>query len=218
MIIEGDAKKMYGLLYKLQSLIPVVPKSATNPHFKSKYADLPTIMEILKPILQENGLVLLQPVYSSATANMLEIGTIIIDSESGSSISVTSTLPIGNNSTPQAFGSAITYARRYVLCSLLGIVADEDDDGNAGSGVTSKESSSKKQSAAASTQSSTATSGISVAQVQRLYTIAKSAGYTQEEVLAILSKRGIYNAKQLTEENYNKFCLWLEANVKGAHE
>lgn len=211
---SGNLPEMYGRILQLQSRMPTIPKTSTNPHFKSKYADLPTIMEIVLPIAQELGLVIMQPILTSTDPHVLRIETVVCHPESGSFISVASNVPIGNNLTPQAFGSAITYARRYVLCSLLGIVADEDDDGNASS-ISAKES--KKASSKPATPApgkSPAAETITEADAKRLYMIARNAGYSTDEVHNILSKRGIYNAKQLTTENYVKFCNWLEANRK----
>lgn len=216
MTISGDAKMLHQMLFELQGAIPVIPKTSTNPHFKSKYADLPTIMEIVMPIFNKLGLVLLQPIHKSDQPNMLEIETIIIHANSGGMLSTTASIPIGNNLTPQAFGSAITYARRYVLCSLLGIVADEDDDGNASS-ITVKEAkkaTAKPGSPPPAPVKDELKDTISESDAAKLYMIARNAGYNTDEVHNILSKRGIYNAKQLTKENYIKFCNWLEANRK----
>jgi len=203
-------------LAKAQAEITTAVKDKVNPHFKSKYADLPTIMEIVMPIFNKLGLVLLQPIHKSDQPNMLEIETIIIHANSGGMLSTTASIPIGNNLTPQAFGSAITYARRYVLCSLLGIVADEDDDGNASSITVreAKKATAKPASPPPAPVKDELKDTISESDAAKLYMIARNAGYNTDEVHNILSKRGIYNAKQLTKENYIKFCNWLEANRK----
>lgn len=200
MEIRGDSSALFALLQSLQQEMPVIPKTSTNPHFKSKYADLPTIMDILSPLLQKHQILLMQPIYASTEPNMLTIGTMLVDGKTGSSLEVVSTVPIGNNLTPQAFGSAVTYARRYVLCSLLGIVADEDDDGNASSVQQGKPGK------------------IGQSQIVRLYTIAKASGYTQDDVLEILKKKHIHAVKDLTEETYEKFCNWLTKNPKAGSD
>jgi hypothetical protein len=188
------ADSIYGKLFAIQAEMPTIPKNATNPHFKSKYADLPTIMEILQPILTKHKVLLLQPICESSNENFIVIDTRFVDIDSGQICETTTTIPIGTNKTPQAFGSAITYARRYALCSFLGIVADEDDDGNASSAAP--------------------TNKIGQAQVVELYDLARKQGYSKEDVLAKLKPKGIHRADQLTPELHSKFMTFLENNPK----
>lgn len=191
----SHADSIYSKLFAIQAEMPTIPKNATNPHFKSKYADLPTIMEILQPILNKHRVLLLQPICESSNENFIVIDTRFVDIDSNQICETTTTIPIGTNKTPQAFGSAITYARRYALCSFLGIVADEDDDGNASSVAGSNNK-------------------IGQSQVIALYDLAKKQGYTKDEVLAKLKPKGIHRADQLTPELYSKFMDFLEKNPK----
>ncbi len=110
-------------LFAFQSKAVKVIKKADNPFFKSKYADLPSILDEIHPHLVECGLVVSQfPDGEGLT-------TIIIHSESGEYIMANSIMhPV--KSDPQAIGSAITYHRRYAICAVLGLNVDEDDDGN----------------------------------------------------------------------------------------
>lgn len=102
-------------------------KKANNPFFKSKYADLPSILDEIHLPLSETGLVLSQfPDGDGLT-------TILMHKESGEWIMANGTMkPV--KSDPQSMGSAITYQRRYSIISVLGLNVDSDDDGNAGSG------------------------------------------------------------------------------------
>lgn len=186
-------------LFAIQSTLPVIPKNSTNPHFKSKYADLPTIMEVLKPKLAEHKVLLMQPIHTSDNPNVLYIGTVFVDPESGCTFEQISTVPVGTNLTPQAFGSAVTYARRYALCAMLGIVADEDDDGNA-----------------SSVSSMSKGTSVGKSQIIALYETAKEQGYTKEEVLDILKGKGIFRADQLTPEQHEKFIAYLKSHPKTA--
>jgi hypothetical protein len=120
-------------LVKAQAAMGVAHKSATNPHFKSKYADLPAIVEAVKGPLNETGITFLQGVTGDSTGVMVTTRLLHV---SGEWIEATIYMPV-TQSTPQAFGSAITYCRRYGLQSLVGLPAD-DDDGNAGSVLTEK--------------------------------------------------------------------------------
>lgn len=101
-------------------------KDSTNPHFKSKYADLESVMAAIKPALAENGLSFIQRMIDNPTAASVE--TIIIH-ESGEAMSCGVLAVPVSKADAQGFGSAMTYARRYSLAAAFGI-APEDDDGN----------------------------------------------------------------------------------------
>lgn len=100
----------------------------TNPHFRSRYADLAAIRDATLPALSKHGLALTQT--TQATADGLFLVTRLIH-KSGQEISGTYPLPVTGK--PQELGSALTYARRYAWSSICGITADEDDDGEAAS-------------------------------------------------------------------------------------
>lgn len=109
----------YERLIKAKSEMGAIKKSSNNPFFKSKYADLTTILEVAEPALLENGLVIIQPISEGKVTTKITDGT----------TSIESSIDLGTFSKPQDLGSAITYYRRYTLQSLLAISA-EDDDGN----------------------------------------------------------------------------------------
>lgn len=127
---EGTA--ILGKLLKLQGEAIILQKDAINPHFKNTYITLNELMGKILPKLNELGLVLMQtPTTLGGTPAMT---TTLADAESGEVISDTMAL-ILDKPTSQGQGSAITYARRYALMSMLGLVADEDDDGNRASSI-----------------------------------------------------------------------------------
>lgn len=99
-------------------------KDATNPHFKSKYATLPEIRNLVTPILAKQGLYVTQFVHGEL------LKTFVTHAPSGRSLYADTNLMM-DKATPQGQGSAITYARRYALCAMLNIAANEDDDGHA---------------------------------------------------------------------------------------
>lgn len=115
-------------LAKAQGEFKPVAKTTSNPFFKSKYADLASVVEMAQPILAKHGLAVVQvPEIANDGGDVL---TTVITHSSGEYIGSSMRLyPVKND--PQAQGSAITYARRYAYCALLGIVSDDDDDGNA---------------------------------------------------------------------------------------
>lgn len=106
----------------------VVSKDGFNPHFKSKYVTLESIINVVDPLLRANGLV----VTNHSKSGVLI--TSIKDIETGDSIE--SEFPLSASAKPQEVGSAFTYARRYNLCNLLNIVADRDDDAEGAEGRT----------------------------------------------------------------------------------
>jgi hypothetical protein len=116
-------------LAKAQSEMTAALKSSENPHFRSRYADLAAVFDACKEALNKNGFAIVQRVENDANGACVE--TMLLHS-SGEFVSSKCWLPVAQK-TAQAYGSAITYARRYGLTSLAGVAADEDDDGNAAS-------------------------------------------------------------------------------------
>jgi len=125
----GDPKVLFPAFLKAQKAMGDVLKTATNPAFKSKYADLAAVVEAVLPALHKNGFGLMQPPHSDG--GLVEVETVLLHESGGFIRSVLGLRP--SKSDPQGVGSAITYARRYALQGLAGI-APEDDDGNAASG------------------------------------------------------------------------------------
>jgi hypothetical protein len=117
-------------LAKAQLEIKSASKEGFNPHFKSKYADLNAVWEACHEALNKNGLAITQ--VTKTIDKQLFLETLLIH-ESGEYVS--SEYPVRpQKDTPQAYGSALTYARRYSLAAICGVCpADEDDDGNAAS-------------------------------------------------------------------------------------
>jgi hypothetical protein len=124
-------KTLIEALSRMQGELEPAAKDASNPHFKTKYADLASVREAIRLPMARNGLAVVQ-----VFATPKEPGAIALETRvmhvSGESISSVLEMPVAQR-TPQGVGSTITYARRYGLCALLGVVADDDDDGNAAS-------------------------------------------------------------------------------------
>lgn len=120
---------LLGALLAFQAEAPTLSKDATNPHFRSKYTPLDTIVETVGPLLVKHGLVWM------AKPGQDENGEPVLNYTLGHAPSgerEDGQMPLLlDKSSSQAFGSAITYSRRYSLCAVLNLVADEDDDGNA---------------------------------------------------------------------------------------
>lgn len=103
-----------------------ISKDSENPFFKSKYFDINKLLEIIKPVLNEMEVVILQPLRNIEGRPAL--GTVLYDIKEDKILS-DSTVTLPDLQDPQKMGSAITYYRRYSLQSLLGLES-EDDDGN----------------------------------------------------------------------------------------
>lgn len=113
--------------------MPVLAFDASNPHFRSKYLSLAGVMEGVTPVLTKYGIIVTHSAYRNEDGSPW-LRTSLIHT-SGDRLD--SDLPISGGN-PQQTGSAITYARRYALLGLLGMVGDEDDDGNAASAPAGK--------------------------------------------------------------------------------
>lgn len=114
-------------LAKAQPKIEGATKDKTNPHFKSKYADLASVAEAIARPLAENGLSYVQTSHDRESAAAIE--TIILHTSGEWLGCGVVSVPVSKQDA-QGFGSALTYARRYSLSAAFGVVP-EDDDGNA---------------------------------------------------------------------------------------
>ncbi len=119
-------------LLSVQKLLQPATKDATNPFVNKRYASLNSIMDVCKEPLISNGIWLCQ--YPVPVANeqdraySLGLVTKLTHAESGQWQASLSVIPLPK-ADPQGMGSAITYARRYALSAMLGIVTEDDFDG-----------------------------------------------------------------------------------------
>ena len=134
-----EDKKTESLLKKIHKIkkeVGKISKDSKNPFYKSSYTDINSLLEQIEPLLEKEGLILLQPIKDN------QVVSEIIDLENGSSI--LSSLKLPELLDPQKIGSAVTYYRRYTLTSLLALQS-EDDDGNLASGKESMKMVTMKQ-------------------------------------------------------------------------
>ena len=113
------AENIIKLAKAVNEIKPIV-KDSLNPHFKKRYFDINGMLEVVKPILAKNGLLLLQPILEGNVCSQ------IFDSETGELVAESS-LEMSNGLNAQQKGSEITYFRRYTLQSLLALEAEDDD-------------------------------------------------------------------------------------------
>lgn len=117
-------KELSRALCAVQGEIEGAKKDSTNPHFRSKYADLTSVWEAIRNPLTNHGLCVSQVADTSDSAHIC-IETILMH-VSGEYISGKMTLPVSKQD-PQGHGSAITYARRYALAAIVGVCPEDDD-------------------------------------------------------------------------------------------
>ena len=183
-------------LSNFQGKITAVKKDAINPFYKSKYATLDTIWESIRKPLSENGLSVAQ------TMGLTPDGKSILETTlyhtSGEWISGTQLVnPVKDD--PQSLGSAISYARRYSLSAILGIVTDEDDDANIATKpetkieqkviiAKSEKPVSPPPAPLPDTDTAGIAKGISVAQTKKIYASVKERGITLDQAKAYLKQ------------------------------
>lgn len=199
-------------LIKAKADFGPVEKNKENPFFKSKYADLGTIDQAVTPALHKNGLTVVQ---TTEIAGIQPVLVTTLFHESGQFLSGQYPLnPV--KADPQGLGSATTYARRYALCAMLTIVADDDDDGNAAS---TPQKSAPTQAAQAKTSEGTARPVISEAQGRRLYALWKAANRQDSEVKEhIKAKYGLNTTKDIPRDVYEEICKWVESSEPPASD
>jgi hypothetical protein len=166
---------------KAKSEFKPILKDGVNPHYKKRYVTLDGVLSAVEPALLKNGLAVFQT--TDLQDGLLVLKTHLFHT-SGECLSSTYLLPSGLE--PQKLGSAITYARRYGLCALLCVTADEDDDGEAATPrpVTGESNASKGD---------------------RIKAAREKAGLTTEDVRGLMqSQYGKANPSQLTSEQVNE--------------
>lgn len=151
------------------------------------YADLPSVLEVARPVLAKHQLVVVQTFtlrYDPEAVAAVEMRTGIVHGPSGAGISPrdhVTVWPVGSMK-PQAIGSVVTYARRYSLVTLLQIAAEDDDDANAAEGNVVD----------VSAKTATAASGgrlVSPAQLKFLHVEMRKADKRTADVLQFVSER-----------------------------
>ena len=127
-----EIKDLVGSLAKAQGVMKPAVFNRVNPHFKTRYADFTSCMDACRSPLSENGIAPIQ--YCENIDGKLNLVTMLAHTSGQWMKSEFPLIPSKMDS--QGIGSAMTYAKRYSLCGMVGIVADEegDDDGEASVG------------------------------------------------------------------------------------
>lgn len=119
--------KLCEAMVKAQAELKAPPLDSTNPHFRNRYASLAAVRDAIVPVFNRHALYVLQAPGSNEKGPTL---TTVILHTSGQWLELEPlALPVQRQDA-QGYGSATTYARRYALLSIAGVVAEEDDDGH----------------------------------------------------------------------------------------
>lgn len=208
-------------LAAVQGELTPAPKNAKNPGLGNKYADLQSCISTLQAVLPKNGLAFTQTILP-AEENTVSVATMLMH-QSGQWVRGICTLPtVGNRgvNAAQAAGSAITYARRYGLSAIVGLVADDDDDGNAA--APSRKQEQAVQRAVREEARSSNPEHPDKKQLAAMFAALRSIGVTEKEacmteVQAIIG-RSIQSSLELTRDEYQKVMRELENAKMGAAE
>lgn len=185
-------------LVRAQAKMGAATKGASNPFFKSKYADLGAVMEVIKDPLNENGIAVLQPVFSEEGCHFIE--TILIH-ESGQFLSSGRLKLELHKIDPQFIGSVITYMKRYQLQAFLGIPS-EDDDGNAAADA-------YKQKALKPSFK------LGEEELSIISSLREAAQLTAIDVKTYISKTFGKNYTELNKAEFDSLCTYLNQQRKG---
>ena len=117
-------KEIATALVKAQKEMTTPKKGSVNPFFKNKYADLNDVLAAIVPALNNNGIVLLQPLVNIEGKNFVKT---VLMHESGEVFESLAEIFCNKNNDAQAYGSGVSYARRYSLSSICGIGSEDDD-------------------------------------------------------------------------------------------
>ena len=206
--------KFADALAKAQGTMKAATKNATNPHFGNKYADLDAIMSACRAALSAHGIAVNQ--FVTAVEAVVTVTTRLTHT---SGEWVASSLPVrARDASPQSIGSAISYGKRYGLAALAGVVADEDDDGETAQGLAAPKAA--KTLPAPSSPSPgpgpevTAARAnlrvISEAQRKRLFAIAKTQSWSDEDIKALIARHGYASSKDIRLADYDAIVAALQ--------
>lgn len=187
-------------------------KNKVNPHFKSAYADLGAVKSSYQTALGEAGLSVVGAL--SLQDTVLTLTTTVVHAESGEFIASDFPIPAGLKA--QEIGSAISYGRRYNVCSLLDIVAEDDDDGNAAQNA--KAPKAAKEPAPAPASSPQPVSALTQEETLQVGIAAKLAGYPTPSALAPILEN-LFRVKRLPDLARKDLPVLLDAlNSMAAHK
>ena len=128
MNFSNETNNLFAALAKAQADLGKAKEDGRNPHFRSKYATLESVRDVVMPAFTRHGLSITQhPGLDGGNVTM----TTVVGHSSGQYMMSTSAVPMGKKQDSHAYGSACTYLRRFSMAAIASAVTGEDDDGNA---------------------------------------------------------------------------------------
>jgi len=196
----GDMKELILALSKAQgefddpkknkeAPIKGVSKAGKEYSYTYKYADLAEIRKATQTALTK---------YELAICSTFGSNTITTTLAHSSGQVKESVLPLNTSKAPQALGSDITYFRRYQVCAMLGIAADEDDDGKMGNDAHKKPKPIPKL--------------VSKNHLEKLYKIGEKHGWTEKDIVDLTLKHNLKGPQELNLNTYSQFCSHMAKN------
>ena len=181
---------------------PANSKTVSAGKFSYKYSPLDEILNLVRPLLSENGLSIIQ--FPTSQGNTVGVTTMLTHS-SGEFIEFDPIVLAMDKQSAQGAGAAITYARRYALSAILGISSEDDDDA-----ISIEPESTSNKGKKSNTKG---TGNLSEAQIKRLYAIANSAEVNADTVKDQVKRKYDKKVSELTKEEYEIVCNGYE-NLK----
>lgn len=198
---SDQINELAAALSKAQAEMKGAVKESSNPFFKSKYADLESVWDACRKPLTSNGLSVIQ------TTGLVDGQLCVVTTLAHNSGQwIRGVLPINvERPDPQKVGSAISYARRYALAALVGIYQTDDD----------AESAMERQAPAPAPikpAPSVLSTGVSEAQIKRLFAIAKTAGVSNEQVKVYArDKFNLESSRDMNRTQYDELVKAVES-------
>ncbi len=192
-------------LAQAQAELSPAVKNSTNPHLKNRYADIAAVYEAIREVLPKYGLSVAQMILPAD--GKAHVRTMLMH-ESGEWLASECVLPPDRAGGPQGMGSAITYARRYSLSAMVGVVSEEDDDGEAAQGKNRQRSASVPKQQAPQTESSNPDAMTPAQSKMLMAYLTKRHGNDRTAYLAELSSffgREVKSSRELTKADVSEF-------------
>ena len=205
---SSEIGEIAGALAQAQAELPAAIKDSVNPHLRNKYADINSVYTAIREVLPKHGLAVIQTMLPT-DGSKAHVRTMLAH-KSGQWIAGECVMPLDRQGGAQGMGSAITYARRYSLSAIVGIVTEEDDDGNAAQGRAAKAQIKQQREEAKANNENPA----SDAQRKKLFAImGKKHGDDRNAILDELSSffgRLIKSSNELTKDEVATFIDAIE--------
>ena len=189
-------KNLYKSLAKFQKEVKGIPKDSSG--YGYKYCKLETLIKIVTPILNKNGLVLIQSIDTDEQSRLPSVKTTLAHIDSGEAIeswTPVSEVKLGSMNLYQSVGAGITYYRRYALAGMLGIAPDEDIDANEDPAPASIKSVSKTKSKTLPAMTKDNYANIKIACQNKKNNEKK----TWDEIVGIIGKKFVLDTKLIQD-------------------